>query len=196
MNGSNKEISQASRQKTQTDHKSGKSPNPQPFTIPIRITRRTLSSMIAKNPSDWLNLFRRVRFGETDSAGVVHFQHVLRWCHESYEESLEIYGASTNEIFPTPNSQPKIALPIIHCSADFWKPATCGITLDIELQPFRIDPTSFEVSYEFRSEEAVIAKGITRHAAIEANKRKRCNLPKAINRWLEASSIQRGVSPL
>ena len=196
MNGSNKEITQGRRQENTNGSQIEQDTYPQPFTIPIKITRRTLSSMIAKNPSNWLNLFRRVRFGETDSAGVMHFQHVLRWCHESYEESLEIYGASTNEIFPTPNSQPKIALPIIHCSADFWKPATCGMGLDIELQPCRIDPTSFEVSYEFRSEEAVIAKGLTRHVAIEAGKRKRCDLPKTVNRWLEASSIQRGVSPL
>ena len=152
--------------------------------------------MITQNPSNWLHLFRRVRFGETDSAGVMHFQHVLRWCHESYEESLEIFGVSMHEIFPTPSNQPQVALPIIHCSSDFWKPATCGMSLDIELQPFRIDPTSFEVTYEFRSEEEVIAKGLTRHVAIEASTRKRRELPRTINRWLESSSIQRGVSPL
>ena len=41
-------------------------------------------------------LCRSVRFGETDAdqgaAGVMHFQQLLRWCHEAYEESLERFG--------------------------------------------------------------------------------------------------------
>ncbi|MGA0279943.1 MAG: thioesterase family protein, partial [Vulcanococcus sp.] len=44
------------------------------------------------NPNSWLMLCRSVRFGETDAAGVMHFQQLLRWCHEAYEESLERFG--------------------------------------------------------------------------------------------------------
>jgi 1,4-dihydroxy-2-naphthoyl-CoA hydrolase len=42
--------------------------------------------------SDFLLLCRSVRFGDTDAAGVMHFHQLLRWCHEAYEESLEIFG--------------------------------------------------------------------------------------------------------
>ena len=52
------------------------------------------------NPREWLFLKRIVRFGDTDAAGVIHFHQLLRWCHEAWEESLELYGLPTNTVFP------------------------------------------------------------------------------------------------
>jgi len=43
-------------------------------------------------PSDWLILQKKVRFGDCDSAGVIHFHNLLKWSHEAWEESIEIYG--------------------------------------------------------------------------------------------------------
>ena len=57
--------------------------------------------MEKRNPREWLCLKRTVRFGETDAAGVVHFLELFRWCHETWEESLERYGIVLQEIFPT-----------------------------------------------------------------------------------------------
>jgi 1,4-dihydroxy-2-naphthoyl-CoA hydrolase len=147
-------------------------------------------------PNDWLLLCRSVRFGETDAAGVVHFQELLRWCHEAYEESLERFGLAAAEIFPTPGCMPQVALPIVHCRADFFRPMRCGDPLAIRLEPQRLDPGCFEVRYLFSSGEASVAEGLTRHLAIGSDSRKRCSLPDPINRWLEASALQSGVQPL
>ena len=49
---------------------------------------------------NWLNLKRRVRFGDCDSANVIHFHNVLKWSHEAWEESLDKYGVTLNEFFP------------------------------------------------------------------------------------------------
>ena len=54
-------------------------------------------------PKNWLSLKRTVRFGETDGAGVMHFVQLLKWCHETWEESLEKFGISLNDIFPSIN---------------------------------------------------------------------------------------------
>lgn len=81
----------------------------------------------------WLLLCRRVRFGDTDAAGVMHFHQLLRWCHEAYEESLETFGLPSPAIFPSPSwdapcaggagsSSAQTALPIVHCSADYLAP--------------------------------------------------------------------------
>jgi len=148
------------------------------------------------NPNSWLLLCRTVRFGETDAAGVMHFQQLLRWCHEAYEESLERFGLPAAEIFPTPGHTPAVALPIVHCSADFRRPLICGAPLAIQLEPERLDPGSFEVRYRFRSGDSAVAEGLTRHLAIETGSRRRCPLPAGINRWLEASGLQGGVRPL
>ena len=148
------------------------------------------------NPESWLLLCRSVRFGETDAAGVVHFQQLLRWCHEAYEESLERFGLPAAEVFPTPGTTPEVALPIVHCRADFFRPLSCGAPLAIQLKPQRLDPGCFEVRYRFSSGETSVAEGLTRHLAIQSNNRRRCSLPASINRWLEASALQSGVQPL
>ena len=60
----------------------------------------------------WLLMKRKVRFGDTDAAGVMHFYQLLRWCHESWEESLEIYGVPASKVFPNSTNDdqnPKIA---------------------------------------------------------------------------------------
>jgi len=148
------------------------------------------------NPNSWLMLCRSVRFGETDAAGVMHFQQLLRWCHEAYEESLERFGLQAAEIFPTPGHIPEVALPIVHCSADFRRPLVCGSALTIELKPTRLDPGCFEVRYRFSSDNQLVAEGLTRHLAIRSDGRQRCELPQGINRWLEASALQAGIQPL
>jgi 1,4-dihydroxy-2-naphthoyl-CoA hydrolase len=148
------------------------------------------------NPDDWLLLCRTVRFGDTDAAGVMHFHQLLRWCHEAYEESLERYGIPATTIFPSPASAPAVALPIVHCSADYQRPLLCGDPLAIQLEPRRLDPGCFELQVRFRRGEEPVARALTRHLAIDAASRRRCPLPEAINRWLEASALQGGIQPL
>ncbi len=153
------------------------------------------------DPTTWLLLCRTVRFGDTDAAGVMHFHRLLRWCHEAYEESLERFGLKPSEVFPRPSwsadeTVPTVALPIVHCSADFLHPLRVGDPLAIALSPARLDPGVFEVSYRFSCEGALVARGLTRHLAILAAGRRRCSLPDSIARWLEASSLDHGVRPL
>jgi 1,4-dihydroxy-2-naphthoyl-CoA hydrolase len=152
-------------------------------------------TMRLMDPSSWLEFHRRVRFGDTDAAGVVNFAHLLRWCHEAYEESLERFGLAAAEVFPTPGSLLEVALPIVHCSADYFRPLVCGDAITIRLVPVRLDLGSFEVRYSFTSSDQSVAQGLTRHLAIENPSRRRCGLPTAINRWLEASNLG-GIQPV
>jgi 1,4-dihydroxy-2-naphthoyl-CoA hydrolase len=148
------------------------------------------------NPDSWLLLCRTVRFGDTDAAGVMHFPQLLHWCHEAYEESLERFGITAIEVFPTPEARPEIALPIVHCSAEFFKPLVCGDPLAIALEPRRLDPSCFEVIYRFSSNGMAVAQGLTRHLAIDSREQQRRSIPAAVNRWLEASALKGGIQPL
>ena len=140
-------------------------------------------------PQPWLTLARTVRFGDTDAAGVMHFHQLLRWCHGAYEESLERFGVAAAEVFPTPGSLLEVALPIVHCSADYFRPLVCGDAITIRLEPVRLDLGSFEVRYSFTSSDQAVAQGLTRHLAIETSSRRRCGLPTVLNRWLEAANL-------
>ena len=152
--------------------------------------------MPPQDPSSWLNLERTVRFGDTDAAGVMHFPRLLHWCHEAYEESLERFGLAAAEIFPVPGTSLSVALPVVHCSADYLAPLVCGDRIGIRLTPHRLDPGGFELRYGFRRDEGEVARGLTRHLAIDPSSRRRCPLPDPIQRWLEASSLADGVRPL
>jgi 1,4-dihydroxy-2-naphthoyl-CoA hydrolase len=158
------------------------------------------------DPSSWLLLCRTVRFGDTDAAGVMHFHQLLRWCHEAYEESLERCGIPAAHVFPRPSWETDspgpaadplaVALPIVHCSADFLRPLRVGDPLAIALEPTALDGGSFEVRYRFTSAGDPVARGLTRHLAIDTATRRRCPLPDPITRWLEASGLAAGVRPL
>ena len=143
-----------------------------------------------------LEFHRTVRFSDTDAAGVMHFQNLLDWCHQAWENSLEQFGIPVGVIFPGGRSdQPKVALPIVHCHADFRAPLHVGDAVVIELQPKRIDPSCFEVISGFHLDAQEIASGCLRHVAIDASNRRRCLLPKPIERWIEASSLGQ-IQPL
>ena len=151
------------------------------------------------NPKTWLNLKRVVRFGDTDAAGVMHFYNLFRWCHEAWEESLELYGIPSDRVFPNLNRDEEdlsIAVPIVHCEANFLLPLYAGNHLDIQLLPKRIDRSSFKVETKFKRDNKEVAFGLIQHCAIDFHSRKRCALPEEIDRWLEASSLNIGVTPI
>ena len=148
------------------------------------------------NAYPWLEIHRTVRFSDTDAAGVMHFQNLLGWCHQAWEDSLEQFGIPVGVIFPGGRSdQPSVALPIVHCHADFRAPLHVGDAVVIGLQPKRIDPSCFEVVSGFRLDAQVIASGCLRHVAIDAGSRQRCSLPEPVERWIEASTLGK-IQPL
>ena len=143
------------------------------------------------SPDNWLQLERRVRFGDTDAAGVMHFHQLFRWCHEAWEESLERYGIAAGSIFPGSRGQehwPDTALPVVHCEADFLRPLHGGDHLQVRLKPQRLNPGCFDVHTRFQLDGVDVATGLIRHLAIQTSTRQRCPLPNAIDLWLEASS--------
>jgi len=155
--------------------------------------------VLPKKTHHWLLVNRIVRFGETDPAGVIHFHNLLRWSHEAWEESLEEYGLKVNDIFPNgsqASGNVEVALPIIHCKADFRSPIKTGDHLEIILVPEKIDISSFQVQSKFQCAGENVALAFIRHLAINVQTRQRCALPEKINLWLEASSVNLEPRPL
>ena len=148
--------------------------------------------MEKRNPREWLCLKRTVRFGETDSAGVVHFLELLRWCHETWEASLEKHGVVLQEIFPTNQintSQLDVALPVVHCEANYFQPLYVGDTINIELNPEKISDSSFVLRFKFKKNGEKIGTANIKHVSINPITRDRCALSKQINLWLHESSL-------
>ena len=146
--------------------------------------------MAKRNPREWLCLRRTVRFGETDAAGVVHFLELFKWCHEAWEESLERYGIVLQDIFPTTKinaHQIDVALPVVHCEANYYKPLTVGDSINIELYPEKINDSSFLLRFKFKKNGEQVGMTNIKHVSINSLTREKCFLSKPINLWLEES---------
>ena len=110
-------------------------------------------------PNNWLILKRKVRFGDCDSAGVIHFHNLLRWSHESWEESLDIYGIPHQDIFPLHDTHKnQIILPIVNCEANFLSPIKIGDLITIRIFPKKINDHLFQVNTLFLKDEINLAE--------------------------------------
>ena len=146
------------------------------------------------NSDDWLVLERKVRFGDCDSAGVLHFHNLLRWAHEAWEESVENYGISLCKIFPFSESKLKIALPIINCEARFFCPIKLGDHLKMEIMPKKINDNLFKVEIFFFKEKIKCAQSTVIHCSIDSNSRKKKLIPEELQLWIEASNLNNKIS--
>ena len=75
------------------------------------------------------------------------------------------------------------------CGNSLLRPIHGGDRLTVQLEPIRLDPCTFEVRSVFMLESQPVARGLIRHVAIAIEDRRRCALPEAIDRWLEASGL-------
>tara|TARA_Y100000589_G_scaffold150701_1_gene143735 strand:+ start:97 stop:546 length:450 start_codon:yes stop_codon:yes gene_type:complete len=137
----------------------------------------------------WLNLKRKVRFGDCDSANVIHFHNLLKWSHESWEESMDKYGIPLKEIFPDGSSQEKSALPIINCEAKFIEPINCGDSLSIQISPQKINNHLFKINTIFFKDSIKVAESIIIHCSIDPKTRFKTNLSVHLEKWIEASNL-------
>ena len=148
--------------------------------------------MEKRNPREWLYLTRTVRFGDTDAAGVVHFHELFRWCHETWEESLEKYGIVLQEIFPTTQintCQLDVALPIVQCEANYFQPLYVGDTINIELNPEKLNESSFLLRFRLLKNGENIGSINIKHVSINPITREKCALSNQINIWLYQSNL-------
>ena len=141
-------------------------------------------------PKNWLILKRKVRFGDCDSAGVIHFHNLLRWAHESWEESIEIYGIPHQDIFPADHSHKnQIIFPIVNCEANFLSPIKIGDLLSIKIFPKKINNHLFQVNTFFLKDEINVAEGKIIHCSLDVDSKLKVKLPDQLERWIEASNI-------
>ena len=145
-------------------------------------------------PNNWLILKRKVRFGDCDSAGVIHFHNLLRWAHESWEESIDIYGIPHQDIFPDVNfHENKIILPIVNCEANFLSPIKIGDLLSIKILPKKINNHLFQVNTNFFKDDIKVAEGKIIHCSLDLDSKLKVKLPDQLERWIEASNINRNL---
>ncbi|MEA5464091.1 acyl-CoA thioesterase [Leptothoe sp. PORK10 BA2] len=140
---------------------------------------------------------RRIRFHETDAAGVVYFANILTLCHEAYEASLAAAGIDLRAFFggeqsggePGSQTDGALAVPVVHASVDFRRPLYCGDEVAIALTPQPLDSNSFEITYRLSNAvQQTVATALTRHVCIDRLNRQRHPLSPELVRWMQSAT--------
>ena len=142
---------------------------------------------------EWLIFDKKVRFGDCDAAGVIHFHNLLRWSHEFWEKSIENYGIPFSEIFPDSPNKQCIIFPIVHCDANFILPIKLGDSLKIKIVPSKVNNHLFQVDSIFLKNNLKLAEGKIIHCSIDSQTRKKVILPDSLERWIEASNLNNSL---
>lgn len=127
---------------------------------------------------------RRIRFSDTDAAGVVYFANYLSICHEAYEEALLASGIELNRYF----GDEGIIIPVSHTRSDFLRPLQCGHTIDVELSTELVKADTFSTNYKVFLTSPVrklAAQARIDHVCIDATTRRRRPLPETFSSWVQ-----------
>jgi 1,4-dihydroxy-2-naphthoyl-CoA hydrolase len=107
---------------------------------------------------------RRVRFQDTDPAGIVFFANIFVYCHEAFEELLRDVGTPLEAIIASREQ----VLPLAHAEADFKRPFRVGVLVTVRASVASVGERSFRMEYEMFDEAGShLASAATVHVAVD-----------------------------
>jgi YbgC/YbaW family acyl-CoA thioester hydrolase len=98
---------------------------------------------------------RRVEFGDTDMAGIVHFSNFFRYMEAAECDLLRSLGLSVK----MPWEGGVIGFPRVAAACDYLSPARFQDLLDISVHAERIGAKSVTYAFEFTRDGTVLARG-------------------------------------
>ncbi len=104
----------------------------------------------------------RVRYQDTDAAGVVYYANHLAYFEVARVELLRALGMPINEV-----QRRGVVLPVIETRCRYLRPALLDDLLDVYLWPTELGHVRFAFAYEIRRGDELVATGSTRHAVVD-----------------------------
>lgn len=89
----------------------------------------------------------RVRFGETDSAGIVHYPAYFVWFDSGTNGLLRIGDAPVRDA----RGAPRFPLPIVECGATFLSPLQFDEEIEVVSKVAALGESSLRVEHEVRT---------------------------------------------
>jgi acyl-CoA thioester hydrolase len=118
----------------------------------------------------------RVRYSETDKAGIVYYANFFVWFEVARTDLLRAAGGSYREL-----EADGVMLPVIEAHCQYRRPALYDDEIDIRTTGSLLTQVRIRFDYEVHraGEETALATGHTIHAAITGDGRP-CRLPQSI----------------
>jgi 1,4-dihydroxy-2-naphthoyl-CoA hydrolase len=130
--------------------------------------------------------YNQVRMHDTDMAGILYFARQFRFAHDALEDFIESEGLSFDNIF----NESHFVFVIVHAEADYFVSVNVGDKLEVHLFVESIGTSSFTLSYRiYRNQHQLIGTVKTVHVTIDANTRKKIEIPPDFRAHLAKHSI-------
>ncbi len=104
----------------------------------------------------------RVRYAETDAAGVVYHANYLVYFEVARVELLRSLGLPITEV-----ESRGLVLPVVEARLKYLRPARLDDLLEVSLSVQSVGPASFTCAYEIARDGLLLASGWTRLAVCE-----------------------------
>ena len=117
----------------------------------------------------------RVRYQDTDAAGVVYYANHLAYFEVARVDLLRALGLPIKEV-----QRRGVVLPVIEAHCRYLRPALLDDLLDVYLWPTELGHVRFAFSYEIRRGDELVATGSTRHAVVEHSSGRAVHVPEWI----------------
>ena len=115
----------------------------------------------------------RVRYAETDAAGVVYYANYLTYFEVVRVELLRALGCPIKEV-----EARGLQLPVVEARLKYLRPARLDDLLEVSLAVENVGPASFAFDYEVRREDGLLlATGWTRLAVCERETGRAVSMP-------------------
>jgi acyl-CoA thioester hydrolase len=150
------------------------------------------SQMVSPDPQSDVPAFSvpvRVRYAETDAAGVVYYAHYLVYFEVARVEALRRLGVPITEV-----EARGVLMPVVEARVKYIRPAQLDDLLDVSLSVAGIGPASFAFDYEVRREGLLLATGWTRMATVERDSGRAMPLPAWVRELFGDLVVTRGAS--
>jgi acyl-CoA thioester hydrolase len=129
----------------------------------------------------------RVRYAETDAAGVVYYANYLTYFEVARVEWLRALGCPVIEA-----EARGVLLLAVEARVRYLQPAHLDDLLAIHVWATDVKRVSFAFEYEVRRGDDLVARGYTRHAAVDRDDLRPLALPEWMRDLLERAQGARG----
>lgn len=119
----------------------------------------------------------RVRYAETDAAGVVYYANYLTYFEVVRVELLRALGHPITEL-----EAKGVVLPVVEARLKYLRPARLDDLLEVSAGVESVGPASFAFDYEVRRDGLLLVSGWTRLAVCERDSGRAMPMPP----WLRA----------
>jgi acyl-CoA thioester hydrolase len=113
-------------------------------------------------PAERFSTQVRVRYADTDAAGVCYYANYLAFFEVARVELLRHLGVPIREAEARGS-----VFPCVEARLRYHRPAVLDDLLSVELWVTEVRRSTFSFGYEVRRDGELVASGETRHAAVE-----------------------------